>query len=95
MVDENKVANFFKAIAHPTRISILKTIYNANFCVNDISDQLHINQPNTSQHLAILNNTNILIKTKRGNEVCYKIKDPNIMKIIENTETLIEHLNEE
>jgi ArsR family transcriptional regulator len=95
VVDENKIANFFKAIAHPTRISILKTIYNANFCVNDISDQLHINQPNTSQHLAILNNTNILIKIKRGNEVCYKIKDPNIMKIIENTETLIEHLNEE
>jgi DNA-binding transcriptional ArsR family regulator len=93
VVDENKTANFFKAIAHPTRISILKTIYNSNFCVNDLSDQLHLNQPNTSQHLAILKSKNIIKKTKNGNEVCYQIKNPSIMKIIENAERLIEYLD--
>lgn len=93
MVDENKIANFFKAIAHPTRINILKTIHQSDFCVNDLSDQLHLNQPNTSQHLAILKNKNIITKTKKGNEVCYRIKDPNIMRIIENAEHLIDHLD--
>jgi len=95
VVDENKTANFFKAIAHPTRISILKTIHHSNFCVNDLSDQLHLNQPNTSQHLAILKSKNIIKKTKKGNEVCYRIKNPTIMKIIEDAEHLIKNLDKD
>ncbi len=92
MEDNNKLAGFFKAIAHPTRINILKTIYEKNICVNDISKELNINQPNTSQHLAILKSHNILVKTKRGNEACYKIKDEGIVKLIQEAEKLIEKL---
>jgi DNA-binding transcriptional ArsR family regulator len=95
VVNENKVAGFFKAIAHPTRINILRAIEENEFCVNDISDLLKLNQPNTSQHLAILKNKNILVKTKKGNEVCYRIKDPSIMKLIESAGTIIERLKEE
>jgi len=95
VINENKIANFFKAIAHPTRINILKTIKEHDFCVNDISDLLKLNQPNTSQHLAILKNKNILTKTKKGNEVCYRINDPAIMNLIENAEKIIERLKEE
>lgn len=93
MVDENKVANFLKAIAHPTRINILKTIHQNTFCVNDISGLLKLNQPNTSQHLAILKDKNILLKTKKGNEVCYKIKDQGIMDFLDAVEKLIERIN--
>ena len=95
VIDEQSIADFFKAIGHPTRINILKTVHNNNFCVNDISDLLKLNQPNTSQHLAILKNKNILTKTKKGNEVCYKINDPAIMNLIENAEKIIERLKEE
>lgn len=95
MVDENKIAGFFKAIAHPTRINILKIIYKKNFCVNDISDVLDLNQPNTSQHLAILKNRNLLKKIKKGNEVCYKIRDPAIIELIHRAELLIEQLERE
>jgi DNA-binding transcriptional ArsR family regulator len=95
VVNENKVANFFKAIEHPTRINILRAIKDHDFCVNDISDLLDLNQPNTSQHLAILKNKNILVKTKKGNEVCYHIKDPAIMNLIESAEEIIEHLRED
>ena len=92
MEDNNKLAGFFKAIAHPTRINIIKTIYEKNICVNDISKELNINQPNTSQHLAILKNHNLLIKTKKGNEACYKIKDERIIKLIQEAEKLVEKL---
>jgi DNA-binding transcriptional ArsR family regulator len=94
VVNENKVANFFKAIAHPTRINILRAIKDHDFCVNDISDLLKLNQPNTSQHLAILKNKNILVKTKKGNEVCYRITDPEIMKLLEEAEKIIGRLKE-
>lgn len=95
MVDDNKIAGFFKAIAHPTRINILRAIYEKNICVNDISKELNINQPNTSQHLAILKNHNLLWKTKKGNEACYKIKDEDIIKLIKEAEKLIEKLEKD
>ena len=93
MIDEQRVADFFKAIAHPTRISILRTIYRHNYCVNDISDLLHLNQPNTSQHLSILKEKNILEKSKNGNEVCYRIKNPAVIDLIEEAERIITSLN--
>ena len=93
MNDKQGVASFFKAIAHPTRINILKTIYGHSFCVNDISGKLKLNQPNTSQHLAILSKKNILVKTKKGTEVCYRIKDPTVMKIIDAAEKFSKKLS--
>lgn len=93
MSDNKSAASFFKAIAHPTRINILKTIHGRACCVNDISTRLKLNQPNTSQHLAILNKKNILVKTKKGTEVCYRIKDPSVMKVIDGAEKLMKKLN--
>jgi len=95
VVDEQSVADFFKAIGHPTRLSILRTIYNKNLCVNDISDELSLNQPNTSQHLSILKEKRILKKTKRGNEVCYKLRDKAIMNLIDQAEKILVSLDRE
>ena len=95
MIDEQSIADFFKAIGHPTRISILKTVYNNNLCVNDISGKLHLNQPNTSQHLSILKEKRILKKTKKGNEVCYEIRNDAIMSLIDEAEKIIGTLNKE
>lgn len=95
MIDEQSIADFFKAIGHPTRISILKTVYNKNLCVNDISGKLHLNQPNTSQHLSILKEKRILKKTKKGNEVCYEIRNDAIMSLIDEAEKIIGNLNKE
>ena len=92
MVNEQNIADFFKAIGHPTRINILKTIYKKDFCVNDISDHLNLNQPNTSQHLSILKEKNIISKNKNGNEVCYKIKDPSVIGLIAEAERIIRKL---
>jgi ArsR family transcriptional regulator len=92
--DDKNLAHFFKAIAHPTRISILKTIKSHPSCVNDISSRLKLNQPNTSQHLAILSKRNILEKSRKGTEVCYRVKDPTVMKIIDAAEKLQKKLGE-
>jgi DNA-binding transcriptional ArsR family regulator len=95
VVNEQSVADFFKAIGHPTRISILRAVYNNNLCVSDISGILHLNQPNTSQHLSILKDKRILKKTKRGNEVCYRIRDESIMDLIGEAEKIIGNLEKE
>jgi DNA-binding transcriptional ArsR family regulator len=95
VIDEQHIADFFKAIAHPTRINILRTIHRNNYCVNDISDRLHLNQPNTSQHLSILKEKNIIQKTKNGNEVCYRIRNVDVIKLLEEAERIISQLKNE
>ena len=77
-------AEIFKALGHPTRLSIvLGLIDNVECNVNKIVNNLGISQSTISQHLAILRRTSIVKCTKKGQEVCYKVEDDVIKKIID------------
>lgn len=83
------VANIFKAMAHPTRVHIVKLLKDGPLCVCDILPQLESEQSNTSQHLAILRNQGILDNKKDGSMVIYKIKSPEVLQMIELAESVI------
>jgi len=83
------VANIFKAMAHPTRVHIVKLLKDGPLCVCDILPQLESEQSNTSQHLAILRNQGILDNKKDGSMVIYKIKSPEVLQMIELAESII------
>ncbi len=83
------LANIFKALAHPTRIQIIKLLKNGQLCVCKILPQIESEQSNTSQHLSILRNQGILENNKAGSMVYYKIKSPEVLKMIELAEKII------
>jgi DNA-binding transcriptional ArsR family regulator len=83
------VANIFKAMAHPTRVHIVKLLKDGQLCVCNILPQLESEQSNTSQHLAILRNQGILDSKKDGSMVIYKIKSPEVLQMIELAESII------
>lgn len=83
------VGNIFKAMAHPTRVQIVKLLKNDPLCVCEILPQLESEQSNTSQHLAILRNQGILESKKEGSMVIYKIKSPEVLQMIELAESII------
>lgn len=83
------LANIFKAMAHPTRVHIVKLLKDGPLCVCDILPQLESEQSNTSQHLAILRNQGILDNKKDGSMVIYKIKSPEVLQMIELAESVI------
>lgn len=83
------VANIFKAMAHPTRVHIVKLLKDSPLCVCDILPQLESEQSNTSQHLSILRSQSILDSRKDGSMVIYKIKSPEVLQMIDLAESVI------
>ena len=50
----NFKAEFFKALAHPLRISILDALREGELTVNEISQKFSVEPANASQQLAVL-----------------------------------------
>jgi DNA-binding transcriptional ArsR family regulator len=79
----NFKAEFFKALAHPLRISILDSLRDGELTVADISQKFDIEQSNTSQQLAVLRNKNIIVARKLGLNVYYSVNDRAIFKLLD------------
>ena len=76
-------AEFFKALAHPIRISILDALRNGEKTVAELSQQFQIESASTSQQLAVLRNKNMIVARKVGANVYYSISDPAIFKLLD------------
>jgi DNA-binding transcriptional ArsR family regulator len=79
----NFKAEFFKALAHPLRISILDALRDRELTVNEISQRFKVEPANASQQLAVLRNKNIIIARKEGSNVFYSVSDPSIFKMLD------------
>ncbi|HEU4710147.1 MAG TPA: metalloregulator ArsR/SmtB family transcription factor [Pyrinomonadaceae bacterium] len=76
-------AEFFKALAHPLRISILDALRDGELTVNEISQRFDVEQANASQQLAVLRNRNIVIARKEGANVYYSVSDKTIFTLLD------------
>lgn len=79
----NFKAEFFKALAHPLRISILDALREGELTVNEISQKFSVEPANASQQLAVLRNKNIVIARKEGANVYYSAPDRTIFKLLD------------
>ncbi|GBE14493.1 MAG TPA: ArsR family transcriptional regulator [Proteobacteria bacterium] len=80
--DRGTQAEYLKALAHPTRISILEMLQKEGRCVTNIGEKLDLKQSNISQHLGILRSRGILSLRREGGHSIYCIKDPRALKIL-------------
>jgi DNA-binding transcriptional ArsR family regulator len=76
-------ADFFKALAHPLRISILDALRDGELTVNEISQRFNVEPANASQQLAVLRNRNIVVTRKDGANVYYSVSDKSIFKLLD------------
>jgi len=71
---DNELADFAKAISHPARVAILKTISRKNMCIcGEIVEVLPLSQSTVSQHLKELLNAGLIVGTIEGTKSCYCI----------------------
>jgi ArsR family transcriptional regulator len=78
-----ELADILKILAHPTRLKILKYLFEEPHCVCKLLEKINVSQPNLSQHLALLRNTGFIKDEKQGNMVLYHlIKTPVIETIL-------------
>src|ERR1041384_6803292 len=76
-------ADFFKALAHPLRISILDALRDGELTVNEISQRFEVEPANASQQLAVLRNRNIVIARKEGASVFSSVTDQTLCKLLD------------
>lgn len=73
----------FKALAHPTRLTIAYNLMTQPECnVSKMCECLNIAQPTVSQHLTILKNANVISGHRHANQICYRVKNPKVLKIL-------------
>lgn len=76
-------ARLCKAIADPKRLLIIDALRDGERSVGDIAGELGLSQPNTSQHLAILRERNVVTTTRAGNTIYYALNGRKIIDAID------------
>jgi DNA-binding transcriptional ArsR family regulator len=76
-------AEFFQALAHPTRIAIVEQLRNGELSAGALIERLGVEQASVSQHLGVLRVKNILVNRKAGNQVFYSVRDPLIIEVLD------------
>jgi ArsR family transcriptional regulator len=100
------MAEFFKALGHPARISILRSLASGEKNVSEIQSLLGIDQSSVSRQLAILRARNIVEDRKEGTSVYYKVRDPMVFELLDtarqifgnhliDTQAMLEQLGDE
>src|SRR3954447_6399258 len=84
-------AEFFKTLAHPIRISLLKALRAGELTVNELQVALDVEQSTVSQHLKVLRHQQIVDQRKDGTSVYYRVHDPLIFDLLDIARTIATH----
>ncbi len=88
-------ANVLKALGQPTRLKILELLRNGERCVCEIFPAIREEQSNVSRHLALLKAAGILASRKQGQMVHYRVRDPQVFKLLDGASALLKaHIDE-
>ena len=91
--EQNEIAIFAKAFAHPARVAILQYLFQLNSCVcGDLVNEIGLAQPTISQHLKELKQLGLIKGSVEGTSVCYCIDTENWVKM---KDTIMQFLNQD
>ena len=76
-------SNMLKVIAHPVRLAIVDALcHQKKMSVMEIQEKLNLDQPIASQHLTLMQDKGVLVSEKLGRNRFFKLKYPDMLKII-------------
>lgn len=76
------LAELFKVFGDSTRIRILFVLFEAEVCVCDLAEVLHMTQSAVSHQLKILKQAKLVSARREGKSVFYSLADDNVRTII-------------
>lgn len=85
MPEEDKLydlAELFKVFGDSTRIRILFVLFEAEVCVCDLAEALHMTQSAISHQLKILKQSKLVKSRREGKSVFYSLADGHVSTII-------------
>ena len=95
MPDETELydlAELFKVFGDSTRIQILFVLFEAEVCVCDLAEALHMTQSAISHQLRILKQNKLVKSRREGKSIFYSLADEHVRTIIDQGR---EHIEEE
>lgn len=84
MLSEEEFADMsllFKMFADPTRLKILKALFESEMCVGDLAALLNMSHSAISHQLSSLKKTRLIRSRKEGKVVYYSLNDDHIEDI--------------
>jgi ArsR family transcriptional regulator len=86
------LAELFKVFGDSTRIRILFVLFEAEVCVCDLAEALHMTQSAISHQLKILKQSRLVKSRREGKSVFYSLADDHVRSIIDQGR---EHIEED
>ena len=78
-----RAAELLRALAHPLRLQIVEQLSaHEHRCVHELVGELGAPQPTVSQHLQVLRAAQLVIGTRVGKEVRYRLSDDHVAHIV-------------
>ncbi len=86
-------AEMCKVFSNPTRLEILNLLRNKELSVTELIKMTKLSQANISQHLSIMKSKGIVLSSRKGKNIYYRLANPKIIKAFDIIrEVLIEKL---
>jgi ArsR family transcriptional regulator, cadmium/lead-responsive transcriptional repressor len=76
-------ARWFRVLADPTRLAILKTLLTGPHSVRELTDQTGLPRSRVSNHLACLRWCRFVHAEQQGRRVVYTIADPRLHQLLD------------
>lgn len=82
--EEEAVANVAKALAHPSRIRIVRFLLAREHCIGgDIVEEIGLAQSTVSEHLRILKTAGVVVGEIERPRICYSLNPANLAPLAE------------
>jgi DNA-binding transcriptional ArsR family regulator len=81
-IEQEKLANFFKAMGDPTRLKILLALSNEEMCVCDLAAFLGVSESAVSHQLRTLRQLYLVANRREGPILYYRLNDQHIDRLI-------------
>jgi ArsR family transcriptional regulator len=75
------IAARFKALAEPTRLTILNALRSGEKTVTELMAETGLGQANLSKHLQLLHNLRFVVRRKEGLNVHYRLADEQVFQL--------------
>ena len=75
------VAERFKALAEPTRLSLLNSLRHREMTVSELIEATGLAQANISKHLQLLHSLGFVDRRKEGLYVYYRLADQDVFQL--------------
>ena len=84
-------ADYFKALAHPARITILELLRSGDLTVGELQERLGIDASSVSQQLAVLRARQIVTGRRVGATVWYSVTEPAVFQLLDVAREIFQH----